>query len=586
MKRTSVAGIALLCSLALGAAACGSSTSHPSSSPTSAGSSTNPSTTSAGSPTTAATAPATAAPATTGAGSKSGANVTLDVESNTLAGPITGGFNPFLTSTDAWGLGATSMIYEPLLQFNLLQPGVTRPWLASSYKWTNGGRTLTFTIRSGVKWSDGTPFTSADVVSTFATIKSVTALNSNGISFASVSAPSPSSVVMKFAAPAYAQLYAIAGQTLIVPKAKWSSVSDPATYTDSAPVGTGPYMLKQINSQSITLVKNPNYWQPGKPAISTLVFPDFESNTSAASALESGQLTWGGNFISHIQQIFANTPDHVFFSPPNNTVALWPNLDQWPTNNLAVRQAISLALNRSQVAEEGEQGDEAPATSATGLILPNDKQYLTSSADTVPYSLAQAKSVMSKAGFTLKGGVWTSSSGQAVDITLEDPASYSDYMASDQAIAQQLTSFGIKTSVDGVSANAWTANLASGHFSMTLHWGQTADTPYGQYENWLDPSLIGGSAGNFERFKDPAATAALHAYATSGSAASDAAAIKSLGDIVSSQLPIIPIMYGAAWGEYNASKVTGWPSASNPYDPAQPSAPFDEYVVLQLKPAS
>ena len=126
-------------------------------------------------------------------------------------------------------------------------------------------------------------------------------------------------------------------------------------------------MLKSLTSQAITLTKNPDYWQPGKPAIGTLVFPDFESNTSATSALQSGQLTWGGNFISHIKQIFANTPDHVFYSPPNNTVALSPNLKTWPTDNLAVRQAISLAHQPSRRwPQEGEQGDEAPATSATG----------------------------------------------------------------------------------------------------------------------------------------------------------------------------------------------------------------------------
>jgi peptide/nickel transport system substrate-binding protein len=580
MKQTTLAGIAVACALALGAGACGSSSSKATPAGSSAASS-GSTTGSSGSPTTAT------APPTSGGGSGSGANITIDVESNTLGGPITPGFNPFLGSgEDSYGLGATSMIYEPLLQFDILKPGVTYPWLATAATWSNGGRTLTFTLRKGVKWSDGTPFTSADVAFTFATIKANTALNLNGISFTSVSAPSSSKVVLKFAAPAYTQFYAVAGQTLIVPKAKWASVSKLDTYTNPDPVGTGPYTLKSLTSQAITLVKNPHYWQPGKPAVSTLVFPDFESNTSAASALQSGQLTWGGNFISHIQQIFANTSDHVFFAPPNNTVALSPNLKSWPTDNLAVRQAISLALNRSQVAQEGEQGDEPPATSSTGLILPNDKQYLTTATNTLPFDTAKAKSVMEHAGFTLKGGVWTSSSGQKVTINLEDPASYSDYMASDQAIAQQLTSFGIKTSVDGVSVNAWNADLSSGRFQMTLHWGQTADTPYGQYDNWLDPSLIGGAVGNFERFDSPAATAALKAYATAGSAAADDTAIKTLGNIVSTQLPIIPVMYGAAWGEYNASKVTGFPTASNPYDPAQPSSPSNEYVVLQLKPVA
>jgi peptide/nickel transport system substrate-binding protein len=572
MKQTTVAGIAVACALALSASACGSGKN--SSAPTTAGSTTSSkSTTSTGS-------------VSSKTGSTSGANLTLDVESNTLAGPITPGFNPFLASSqDAYGLGATSMIYEPLLQFNILKPNATYPWLATTSTWSNGGRTLTFALRSGVKWSDGTPFTSADVLYTFNTIKATTALNLNGISFTSLSAPSPTEVVMNFAAPAYTQFYAIAGQTLIVPQAKWASVSDIATYANSDPVGTGPYLLKSLTSQAITLVRNPGYWQAGKPSIGTLVFPDFESNTSAASALQSGQLTWGGNFISHIQQIFANTPDHVFYSPPNNTVALSPNLTTWPTNNLAVRQAISLAINRPQVASEGEQGDEAPATSATGLILPNDQQYVPSSANTLPFNPASAKSVMSDAGFTLKNGVWTSATGRAVTISLEDPASYSDYMASDQAIAQQLTSFGIKTSVDGVSVNAWNSDLSSGKFQMTLHWGQTAATPYGQFDNWLDPSLIGTATGNFERFNDPAVTAALKAYASAGSSAETASDITALGNVVATQLPIIPVMYGAAWGEYNSAKVTGFPSAANPYDPAQPSAPSNEYVVVQLTPA-
>ncbi|MCL2393150.1 MAG: ABC transporter substrate-binding protein [Acidimicrobiaceae bacterium] len=517
--------------------------------------------------------------------SKAASNTTIDIEANTLSGPITGGFNPFLGSTeDAWTLGATDMIYEPLLQFNILKPGVTHPWLASKYAWSDGGKTLTFTLHPGVKWSNGKPFTSADVVYTFEATKANPALNINGISFTSVTAPSANKVVMKFSAPAYAQFYAIAGQTLIVNKAKYSAAGKLSTFTDPNPVGTGPYVLKSMNSQDITLTANPNYWQPGKPTIGTLVFPDYESNTSAAAALQSGQLTWGGNFISHIQQIFANTPQHVFFSPPNNTVALWPNLKSSPTSSLAVRQAISLAVNRKEVALDGEEGDEAPATSATGLILPNDKQYLADTGNTLPYNPTKAASILRKAGYSLKDGVWTSKSGQQLKLSLEDPASYSDYMASDQSIAQQLTKFGIQTSTNGVSVNTWNADLASGHFNLTLHWGQTAATPYGQYENWLDPNLIGGSVGNFERFNMPAATAALHSYASSGSNKAQAAAIKTLGNIMATNLPVIPIMYGAAWGEYNSEKVTGFPSASNPYDPAQPSVPMNEYVVLQLKP--
>ncbi|MBO0713659.1 MAG: ABC transporter substrate-binding protein [Acidimicrobiales bacterium] len=517
-------------------------------------------------------------------GSASG-NVTLTVEGNTLAGPISGGFNPFLTTSDTWTLGSTSMIYEPLLQFNILRPGVTHPWLATSYSFSPDGKTLTFPLRQGVKWSDGQAFTSADVVYTFNLIKAQPALNANGISFESISANGPNQVVMSFASPAYSLLYAIAGQTLIVPQHLWSSVSNPGAYADSNPVGTGPYLLKSFSPQGFTLVKNPNYWQPGKPRIQTLNFPDYQSNDSANSALESGQLTWGGNFVSHIQKVFANTPTHQYFFPPDNTVALWPNMTKWPTNNLAVRQAISLVVNRQQVTREGEQGDEAPATTNTGLILPNDAQYLSSPGrNTLPHNPGKAKSILEEAGFKRVDGTWTGPNGQPVAFSILDPSSFSDYMASDQAIAQQLNQFGMKVTVDGVSVNAWNADLSSGDFQTTLHYGQTAATPYGQYDNWLDPGLIGGSVGNFERYRGPDATAALAQYAGSSNPASDRAAIQALGSIIASKLPVIPIMYGASWGTYNSSKVVGWPTEHNRYEPAQPSVPWDEYTVLQLRP--
>lgn len=558
--RTVTAGGAILCTIALTLSAC-SSTSK-SSSPTTRGGSSN------------ATAPA------------GPAHVTLTVEGNTLAGPISGGFNPFLTSSDAYTLGAVPMVYEPLLQFNILKPGVVYPWLASSYSFSPDGKTLTFNLRHGVTWSDGTPFTSADVVFTFNLMKTNTALNSNGVQFASVTAPDANTVVMTFQSPAYTQLYAIAGQTLIVSKHIWQSVPSPATYADTTPIGTGAYLVKQLNPQGITLTANPHFWQPGQPKIETLQFPDYQSNDSAASALETGQLQWGGNFISHIQSVFANTPTHQFFFPPVNTVALWPNLKKWPFTDLAVRKAVSLAVNRQQVSQEGEQGDEAPATTSTGLILPNDAQFLSNpGANTLPYDPNQAAQVLTAAGYKKVGGVWTSSSGRQVAFTLEDPASYSDYMASIQAIAQQLDQFGFKVSVNGVSANAWNSDIKSGNFDATLHWGQTDPTPYGQFENWLDPSLIGGGTGNFEQYSGSDAVQMLNEYRGAADNNTIQAAVTGLGNIMTNQVPVIPIMYGASWGEYNSSTIKGWPTANNPYDPAQPGgsdSTWGEYTVLQL----
>ena len=62
---------------------------------------------------------------------------------------ITQDFNPFVPTEAPQGMGATGLIYEPLLQFDLAAPPKYYPWLATSYKWANGGKSITFTIRSG-----------------------------------------------------------------------------------------------------------------------------------------------------------------------------------------------------------------------------------------------------------------------------------------------------------------------------------------------------------------------------------------------------------------------------------------------------
>ena len=87
------------------------------------------------------------------AAASSGSSSTLVMESSP-SGPVSQDFNPFSSTSADNILGATNMIYDPLMQFDLLKPGVTYPWLATAYTWSNGGRTITFTLRSGVKFTN------------------------------------------------------------------------------------------------------------------------------------------------------------------------------------------------------------------------------------------------------------------------------------------------------------------------------------------------------------------------------------------------------------------------------------------------
>ena len=154
-------------------------------------------------------------------------------------------------------------------------------------------------------------------------------------------------------------------------------MGDPGKYADPNPVGTRPvHASRSSSSQGITLKANPTYWG-GKPAVGTVQFPTYASANTALSALQTDQLHWAGNFIPGVQQVFVNghSNHHVWFTPIQ-TNSLEPNLTKFPTNQLAVRKAISLAIDRTALSEQAEGGIEPPVSNASGLTLPIFQQFL------------------------------------------------------------------------------------------------------------------------------------------------------------------------------------------------------------------
>ena len=154
-------------------------------------------------------------------------------------GPFSDSFNPLDTTSGLDSMAIENAIYEPLVQFDVLDASVTYPWLATSWHWSNGGKTLTLDLRHGVTWSDGKPFTSADVAFTFNLIKKYPALNTYGITFTNVQANGPDQVVLTFPHPEFSDFYYLTSQVM-VPAHIWAKVSDPTTWPDLDPVGTGP----------------------------------------------------------------------------------------------------------------------------------------------------------------------------------------------------------------------------------------------------------------------------------------------------------------------------------------------------------
>jgi peptide/nickel transport system substrate-binding protein len=530
----------------------------------------------------------------TSSGSTTNSN-TLVMESSPET-TITQDFNPFVSTVAPQGMGATGLIYEPLLQFNLANPPQYYPWLATSYTWGNGGKSITFAIRQGVKWNDGKPMTPADVVFTYNMVKKFPATNLAGLPITSVSS-SGNNVTVNFSSAQYLDLQQVAGVP-ILPQSVWGSVSNPTTFTDSKPVGTGPYVLKTFTSQGFTLTKNPSYWQASMVKIQNVFFPVYTSNTGALTALYSGKIDWTGNFIPGLQKDFVSTAPkyHHFWEAPGSTNALMPNLNKWPTNQLPVRQAISLAVNRNLLASEGEAGLENPITNTSGITLPTFQAWAGPAAsDTVSGagSAAQAEQVLTKAGYKKDSSGYFALKGKEVVVTLIAPSAYTDYASVGNMVANELKQAGINASFQGISVNTWNADVADGDFSISEHWSNNGLTPFNLYDNWLNSSLNNGKSntGDYEGLKNATIDSALAKLAGDSTVTQQTADLAPIYDYVAKNLPVIPITTASEWFEYNSQNFVGWPTQQNPYETGQPTgtntgagAGTDEVVILHLSP--
>ena len=144
----------------------------------------------------------------------------LTLEGNTGV-TFTNNFNPMDSSSFAAELSVRSLVNEPLFEFDTLKANTQYPWLATSYAFSDGGKAITFNLRHGVKWSNGTAFTSADVAYTFDLLNKVPAANVWGDPTMASNATTSGaySVTLHYSSPQYLNIPTIAGSTLIVSKA-------------------------------------------------------------------------------------------------------------------------------------------------------------------------------------------------------------------------------------------------------------------------------------------------------------------------------------------------------------------------------
>jgi peptide/nickel transport system substrate-binding protein len=496
-------------------------------------------------------------------------------------------FNPF-SSTQLEG---TRLIYEPL-EIPSSVDGSFTPFLATGHTFTNP-TTLVYTIRPGVTWSDGKPFTSADVVFTFELLKKNPALDTTGV-WAQLSdvSGSGSKVTMTFKAP-NVPFAATVSQVPIVPEHLWSSVTKPDAYSNTKPVGTGPFMLKSFAPTQYSEAKNPKYWNADQIAPTQVNFPAQSSNQSTNQLdVSSGKFDWSYNYLPNVEQTYVSkdSANRTYWFPPGGTIGIFLNLTKAPYDNVNFRKGISLSLDRSLIAQKAVNG-YTDAASLSGLILPNEEKWLDPSLPNeglVDKDSAAAMAEFAKAGYTMQDGKLVKD-GQQATMTLVMPNNFSDWIAAAKEVTSQLGAAGISVKLDLPEYAQYETEIQAGTFDAAMGGFGGSGNPYNDFNNMLNSAYAAPvntpTINNFERFKSPVVDQALAVLASATTEEEQLRATYTLEHVMYEQVPIVLMYYGGSWGLFQTSRFTGWPSDSDPYSLPTPYNYAMLLIVTHLKKA-
>lgn len=499
-------------------------------------------------------------------------------------------FNPFSPNTlDGW-----FYMYEPLYMVNLLN-GKQSPWLATSYTWKSSTQ-VSFTLRSGVRWSNGQPFTAQDVVFTFTLLKHFPALDLSGVwsVLKSVSA-SGNKVTFSFQKPDVPMWFFLAS-TPIVSKAQWSKVANPVKFANPNPVVTGPFTLGSFTPSEYTLKRNPLYWQKSLVSVPAIKEIALGSNTQADLMMSQGRFDQSVLFTPNIQQTYiARNPgvNHYWF-PTSPPILLVMNLTKYPFNQLKFRQAVADAVNRTRIYKQGEFGYEPPANQT--LLPPSlSSSWLPSSAvraATFSYSTNKAMKLLNQIGLKKNAqGQLVGSNGKQISFNLQVPTGWTDWIEDCQIIASELGQLGMAVHVVTPSVTTDYTQVGTGNFDAAITYENSTPNPYLIYNYVLsstETAPIGqplSFSANVERYRNPKVDALLVKFAAATNPSVQKSIVKQLAGVMTSDVPVVALAWAANWNEYQTNHYVGWATPQNPYTDVGDTYPDTLELATHLRPA-
>jgi peptide/nickel transport system substrate-binding protein len=479
-------------------------------------------------------------------------------------------FNPYTATGLPSGSFVQGAFYEPLI---ITGEGGLKPvpWLARTWTWSNGNKTLTLHLAKGVKWSDGKPLNSADVVYSLTAGKQNAIMDRIGLvgaanEVASIKAKGAYTVVINLKAADSQFISSILNRQFIVPKHIWAKVADPTTFLNSKPVGSGPFtVISRFTTQDYVFSKNPHYWQAGLPKIPCLEYVQAASNDAALALIQSGQVDWTHNFVPNVETAYVAKDKqhyHAFYATTAYPISLTFDTTQYPYNLVAFRKALSLAIDRNSVSKLGEYG-YAPPVDAIGLggLFPGwvtDATVKSQAKAMAAYNPTAAKKMLTDAGFTYKGSTLLDPKGNPVKLDIHVISGWSDWVASNQIITKNLRDIGIDSNVAlEPDWGAWQPNAMATKNPTLLWQGGSQGSPYGYfYANlsknaYIPPGQDGTPTGNWEHYADAQATTLLNKWKATLDPVKQQSYATQLEKIWLNDLPIIPLFIGPRWSTYS-----------------------------------
>ncbi|WP_245929510.1 nickel ABC transporter substrate-binding protein [Brenneria roseae] len=382
--------------------------------------------------------------------------------------------NPHIYSGEIW---AQNMLYESLVK---VTPLGIEPWLAEKWEASADGKVYTFTLRDGVKFSDGVPF-NADAakqnidavlanrerhgwLEMVRIIEKVEALNEHQLRFTLKEPYYPFLIELAVTRP----------MRFISPAAMKEGGTKQGV---SAYIGTGPYVMSEHKTDEYAVFTlNPHYWGE-KPKLERVVMKVIPDNQTRLLALQKGEieLIYGKNMIDadSFAQLNKDKKFTTQLSEPVSTRMLLINTTSENLQDVRVRQALQHAVNKIDIAEGIFNGSEVPADT----LLAKNVPY--SNVDLKPYAydLDQAAKLLDAAGWVRKDGQeWRQKDGKPLSIGIY----YDSNTASQKVIAEylqnELAGLGIELRLNGEEEQAYRDRQKAGKFDIVFNisWG----TPY------------------------------------------------------------------------------------------------------------